>query len=517
MESKTGDDGPDPGAATAPRRGRFRRGRPAPAAPAYVTRRIPTYDLLDEESLVRVEDAAETILQEVGIEIRGDDEALGLFRGAGADVDGHRMRLPRGLARSLCATAPRRFTQHARNPARTVDMGGDAVVFVPAYGSPFVHDLAGGRRYGTLADFENLVRLIYMIPTLHHSGGTVCEPVDIPVNKRHLDMVYAHLRHSDKALLGSVTTASRAADSIAMCRLVFGDERMERDCVIMGNVNANSPLVWDGEVSRVIRTYAAANQGVVVAPFILGGAMGPATTPGAVALSHAEAMVGVALTQLQRPGAPAVYGNFLSSTALRSGAPTFGTPEPALGSLVVGQLARRLGVPLRCSGAFTSSKLPDGQAMQESALSLMAAILCGGNFLFHAAGWLEGALTMGYEKLVMDADMLGAMATYLGGLTIDDDQLALDAIREVGPGGHFLGTGHTLAHCGTAFWETGLADVASFEQWQDGGGKDHARRAHERWQAMLAEYQAPAMDPAVDEALRDFMDRRKAALPDAWH
>jgi trimethylamine--corrinoid protein Co-methyltransferase len=251
-----------------------------------------------------------------------------------------------------------------------------------------VHDIEGGRRYASLVDFENFVKLTYANPWLHHSGGTVCEPVDVPVNKRHLAMVSAHLRLSDKAFMGSVTHPSRAQDSIDMARIVFGEAFVDQHCVILGNVNVNSPLVWDNTMTSALRTYAAANQAPVVVPFILGGAMGPVTLAGAVAQAHAETLVGVALGQLVRAGSPVIYGNFLSSMALRSGSPTFGTPEPALGSLVVGQLARRAGLPLRCSGAFTSSKLPDGQAMTESAISMQAAILCGANFILHAAGWL---------------------------------------------------------------------------------------------------------------------------------
>ena len=290
------------------------------------------------------------------------------------------MHVPAGLARQLAQrSAPREFTQHARNSARSVRIGGRHTVFAPAYGPPFVCDAQRGRRYGTLEDFQNFVKLTYVAPWLHHSGGTVCEPVDVPVNKRHLDMLYAHMRYSDKPFMGSVTSAARAADSIEMCRVLFGSAFLEDHCVILGNVNVNSPLVLDGEASRVIRTYAAANQAPVCVPFILGGAMGPVTLAGDIAQAHAETMVGIALGQLIRPGSPVIYGNFLSSMALRSGAPTSGTPEPAIGSLVVGQLARRLGLPLRCAGAFTAAKIPDGQAMAESTMSMMSAILCGTN------------------------------------------------------------------------------------------------------------------------------------------
>ncbi len=484
---------------------------------AGIERKIPTYELFGEEGLARIEAAADLILEEVGMDFRGDVDALRLWREARADVEGERVRFPAGLLRSILKTAPGAFVQHARNPERSVRIGGDAVVFAPAYGSPFVQDLAGGRRYGTLPDFETFVKLAYAIPWLHHSGGTVCEPVDIPVNKRHLDMVAAHLRFSDKPFMGSVTAEERAEDSIAMARIAFGREFVDANCVIMGNINANSPLVFDGTMSKALRAYARANQCAVVVPFILGGAMGPVTSAGAIVQALAETMAGCALTQLERPGAPVIFGNFLSSTALRSGSPTFGTPEPALGSLVVGQLARRLMLPLRCSGAFTASMIPDGLAMQESTMSMLAAVQCGANFILHSAGWLEGGLTMGYEKFVMDADFCAALHVWMRGLPLDDNALALDAFREVGPGKHFFGAAHTLANYETAFWESAVSDNNSFEQWRDEGMKDVRERASERCKRLIAEYEQPKLEPAVDEELADFVARRMAERPDQWH
>jgi trimethylamine---corrinoid protein Co-methyltransferase len=339
----------------------------------------------------------------------------------------------------------------------------------------------------------------------------------VPVNKRHLDMVATHLRYSDKAFMGSVTAPSRAADSIEMARIVFGRDFVDNNCVILGNVNVNSPLVWDATMTGALKTYAAANQAPVVVPFILGGAMGPVTNAGAIAQAHAETLVGVALAQLVRPGCPVIYGNFLSSMALRSGSPTFGTPEPAIGSLVVGQLARRVGLPLRCSGAFTSSKLPDGQAMSESAVSMQAALLCGTNFILHSAGWLEGGLTMGYEKFMMDLDLCGAAHTYLAGISLDDDQFALDGFREVGPGRHFFAAQHTLRHYETAFYEPALSDSNSFEQWRDAGSFTTEQRAAQAVRDSLGNYERPAMDDAIDAELTEFIHRRKASMPDAWY
>jgi trimethylamine--corrinoid protein Co-methyltransferase len=486
--------------------------------PAYLTRQLPTYELLSPEGLEAVERHADQLLEEIGLEIRGDADAVSLWRAAGARVvDGTRIHVPAGLARDIVRrSAPREFTQHARNPARSVAIGGAHSVFAPAYGSPFVADLEGGRRYGTLQDFHNFVKLAYLAPWLHHSGGTVCEPVDVPVARRHLDMLYAHMRYSDKPFMGSVTSAARAADSIEMCRVLFGAEFVDRHCVILGNVNVNSPLVLDGEASRVIRTYAAANQAPVCVPFILGGAMGPVTTAGGLAQCFAEATFCVALGQLERAGSPAILGNFLSSMSLRSGAPTFGTPEPALAYFAIGQLARRLGVPLRCGGHLCSSKLPDAQAASESANSMWPALLCGANFVLHAAGWLEAGLVMSYEKFMMDVDQCGGFHALARGLTLDDNAFALSAFREIGPGHHYLGSAHTMANFETAFHEFELADNNSFEQWSAEGAQDLPKRANARWKAELAAYEPPPIDAARDEALREYVARRKAELPDEF-
>jgi trimethylamine--corrinoid protein Co-methyltransferase len=512
----TDPDSPSTRRLSGTRAARKARRAQAPAAPPYITRALPPYALLGEEGLQAVEQHADRLLHEIGMEIRGDAAAIALWQRAGARIaDGVRVHVPPGLAREIVrASAPRLFTQYARNPARNVLIGAEHTVFAPAYGSPFVTDIERGRRYGTLADFENFVRLAYLAPWLHHSGGTVCEPVDVPVNKRHFDMLYAHMRYSDKPFMGSVTTAARAADSIQMCRLLFGETFVDSHCVVLANVNVNSPLVLDGEASRVIRTYAAANQAPVCVPFILGGAMGPVTTAGALAQCFAEATFCVALAQLERPGSPAILGNFLSSMSLRSGAPTFGTPEPALAYLAIGQLARRLGVPLRCGGNLCASKVADAQAASESANSLWPAFLAGANFILHAAGWLESGLAMSYEKFVMDVDQLGAFHTLARGLPLDENGFALDAFREIGPGRHYLGARHTLANYESAFYDFELADNNSFEQWTQEGCRDQLQRAGQRWRALLETYEAPPLDGAIDAALCDFIARRKQAMPD---
>ncbi len=483
--------------------------------PAYITRKTPTYELLDEESLAQIEHNADTILEEVGIEFREYPRALELFKDAGADIDGERVRFPRGMCRSLIqASAPTQFTQHARNPERSVQIGGDAMVLVPAYGPPFVHDLRGERRYATIEDFQNFIKLAYMAPSLHHSGGTVCEPVDLPVNKRHFDMVYSHIRYSDKPFMGSVTAPERAQDSVDMAKIVFGDEFVDNNAVMINLINANSPMVFDATMLGAAEVYARHHQATVVSPFILAGAMSPVTVGGTCVQILAEALAGIAFTQLVRPGAPVVFGTFASSLSMQSGAPTFGSPEPSHVLYACAQLARRLGVPFRSGGGLCASKVADAQAAYEAANTLQTATLAGVNFMLHTAGWLEGGLVMSYEKFVMDSDQAGMIQRFTGGVDMTENGQGLSAIREVGPGQHFLGCAHTQANFETAFYRSEIADNNSFEQWQAEGSLDAAARANKLARARLDTYEGPELDPAIDEALQAFMAERKAAFPD---
>jgi len=337
-----------------------------------------------------------------------------------------------------------------------------------------------------------------MLPSLHHSGFVTCEPCDIPVSKRHFDMVYAHMKWTDKPHLGAITEMSRAQDSLDMARILHGEAFVEKNCVIMGNVNTNSPLVVDKVVTEAIRIYSGANQGMIVAPFILGGAMGPVMTAASIAQAFAEAMMCCAFTQLVRKGAPFILGNFLSSMSLKSGAPTFGMPEPTMSNLVIGQLARRLGVPLRCGGSLTASKVADAQAAAESADSMLSTVLGGANYVLHAAGWLEGGLCTGYEKLIIDADRLGGYQVLMGGLPIDDNNLGKGAYEDVAPGAHFLGSAHTMRNYETAYYDAQLSDSESFEQWEENGSQDTECRAYERWNQMLKAYEAPPLDEGID-------------------
>jgi len=482
----------------------------------YLTRTMAPFEILSEEALSSIEYTADTVLEEVGIEVRDYPEALPMFAQAGAIVDGTRVRFPRGMSRELVSkNAPSSYTQHGRNPNHSVVIGGNNTVFAPNYGSPFVHDLDKGRRYATLADFQNFVKLSYSSPWLHHSGGTVCEPVDVPVSKRHLDMVYSHLKYSDKPFMGSVTAGSRAQDSVDIARIGFGGDLQDRT-VMTSLINASSPLVWDGTMLAAAQVYAENNQACIITPFILAGAMAPSTSAGVAVQTLAEALAGMAFTQIVRPGAPVVFGSFASSMSMQTGAPTFGTPEPALVLYTVAALARRLGVPFRSGGSLTASKLPDAQAAYESANTLQPTVLGGVNFVLHAAGWLEGGLAIGYEKFILDCDQLGMMHTFVRGLDTSDNGLALDALRENTPGNHFLGTSHTLANFETAFYRSDTADNSSFEQWTEEGGLDAAQRANAIWKRRLAEYEAPELDSAIDEELQEYVARRKNELPDEF-
>ena len=492
-----------------------RGGTVLPTPKPAILRRVPVYEPFGEDQLRAIESNADRLLEKVGIEFRDDDEALGVWRDAGASVEGTRVRFPPGLCRELIRTAPERFTQHARNPARSVEIGGDSTVFAPVYGPPFVRALDGERRYGTMEDFSNIVRLAYLAPSIHHSGGTVCEPTDVAVNKRHLDMVLAHMTLSDKPFMGSVTAPERAEDTVAMCRILFGD-RVDADCVVVNLINANSPMVFDGTMLGALKVYARAGQGCVVSPFILAGAMSPVTVAGTLSQVLAEVLAGAAFTQLCRPGAPVVFGTFAASISMQSGAPTFGTPEPNLVSYGAGQLARRLGIPFRTGGGLCGSKLPDAQAANESQATLQTTLLAGTNFVLHAAGWLEGGLVASFEKFMIDADQCAMLQRFAEGADTDANGLAEAAFEEVAPGSHFLGSAHTRANFEDAFYRSDLTDNNSFEQWELEGGKRIEQRANERAKAWLDAYEPPALDQATERELRAFVEDKKSSMPDAF-
>jgi trimethylamine---corrinoid protein Co-methyltransferase len=485
-------------------------------AARYIERNIPNLDILTAEGLEIIEANAETVLEEIGVSFVENPAALERWKEAGADVEGERVRLPKGLARELCRTAPGTFTQHARNPERNVEIGGRNLVFAPVYGPPFVRDAENGRRYATMEDFRAFVKLGYMSKWLHHSGGTVCEPTDIAVNKRHLDMLLAHMTLSDKPYMGSVTEPSRAADSVEMSKILFGEEFVDQNTVMTSLININSPLTFDSVMMGALETYAAANQAAIISPFIVGGAMAPTTVAGTLTQVLAEVLAGVAYSQLIRKGAPVIFGAFVTSIDMNSGAPTFGTPEAAQITYGAGQLARRLGLPFRSAGSFCGSKLPDAQAAYETANSLNLGLLSGVNFMLHACGWLEGGLVSSYEKFVMDADQLGALHHLAKGVDLSENGQAMDAIREVGPGGHYLGCAHTQANFQTAFWRSNLLDYKPFETWDEEGARDTQTLATARVRKLLGDYQRPAIDPGVEEALTEYVNRKKAGMADSF-
>jgi trimethylamine---corrinoid protein Co-methyltransferase len=482
----------------------------------YIERNIPLTEYLSDEALDIIEANAEIVLEEIGVNFVDCPEALERWRAAGATIDGERVRIPKGLARKLCETAPCKFVQHARNPERNVEIGGNTMVAAPVYGPPFVRDVEGGRRYATMADFEKFVKLGYMSKWLHHSGGTVCEPTDVPVNKRHLDMLLAHMTLSDKPFMGSVTEPSRAQDSVEMCEILFGKDFVQENTVMTSLININSPLTFDSIMMGALEVYAKNNQACIVSPFIVGGAMAPVSVIGTLTQVLAEVLAGIAYSQLIRPGAPVIMGTFVSSIDMNSGAPTFGTPEATQILYGAGQLARRLGLPFRSGGGLCGSKLPDAQAAYESANTLNAALMGGVNFMLHSCGWLEGGLVASFEKFVLDADQLGTLHSIAKGVEHDVNGQAMDAIREVGPSGHYLGCDHTQRNFKDAFWRSDVFDYKPFETWDEEGARDSQSLASARVKFQLDNYRQPTLDPAIEQALRDYVEAKKASMPDAF-
>jgi len=481
----------------------------------FVLRKLSTFNVLNEEGLAQIEANADQILAETGMEFQDDPEILDIFARAGCDVSETRVRFTPGFCRkTITATAPTQFTQHARNPANNVQLGGDATVLCPSWGPPFVHDLDRGRRYASYRDFTDLVKLHHSLPWLHHSGGVVCEPVDLPANKRHLDMLYAHIRFSDRAFMGAFIGAERAGHAIDMARILFGADFVAENPVLYCVSNTNAPLVMDSHMSGALKTYARAGQPVACTPWVLTGAMSPTTVAGTLAQVLAETMAAMTLVQLVAPGAPCLMGSFASTMSMKSGAPTFGTPEAGLMVLAAGQLARRLGVPLHTVGTLSASKLPDAQSQQEAAWGLMMSMFAGANLINHATGWLEGGLVTSFEKTIIDHDLCGKAARFFDGIDMSENAQAMEAIATTGPGQHFLGSEHTQANYMTALFRPWTPDDNSFEQWDAAGANDAATRANGIWKDKLKGYQDPGLDPDKDAELQDYIARRKAEQPD---
>ena len=497
------------------RRERQHRSKAGSSKSPFIVRKLGCFNVLSEDGLEQIESNADQILAEVGMEFRDDPEILDVFKNAGCAVDGCRVRFDPGFCRkTIKATAPRQFTQFARNPANNVQLGGDATVLCPSWGPPFVHDLDRGRRYATQADFVDLVKLHHSLPWLHHSGGVVCEPIDLPANKRHLDMLYTHIRFSDRAFMGAFIGAKRAGHAIDMAKIVFGEDFIEQNPVLYCVSNTNAPLVMDSHMSGALKTYARAHQPVACTPWVLTGAMSPATVAGTLAQVLAESMATMTLVQLIAPGAPCLMGSFASTMSMKSGAPTFGTPEAGLLVLAAGQLARRLGVPLHTVGTLSSSKIPDAQSQQEAVWGLVMSMFAGANLINHATGWLEGGLVTSYEKTIIDHDLCGKVARFFDGIDLSENAQAMAAIASTGPGKHFLGSEHTQANFMTALFRPWTPDDASFEQWQASGEMDTAERANVIWKECLENYKDPGLDPDIDAELQDYIARRKSEEPD---
>ena len=505
-----------------PELGRVRRGRDARAAKRRtrtrswlpeLERRIPWVNLLSDDQVQVIHDASMDVVEEVGVEFRCDD-ALALWRDAGAAVDGARVRLDREHLMALVGTAPSSYTMVARDPTHTVTVGNGKTIFTPSYGAPYVLGLDGVRRPGTLEDFKNFTKLNHLSPALHMSGGVVCEPMDVPVPKRHLYMTQNLLTYSSKPFMGAVTSKERAEDSLHMAGIVFGQDIVRDTTVMTCLANGNTPLVWDKTMLDSVRVFAAANQATLFSPFVLGGASTPASTVGAVIQVNIEALTGVAFSQLVRAGAPALYGQWVSTVSMKTGAPQAGTPEVCHMNLLTAQMARHYGLPSRCSGSCSSSKMVDAQAGYEAARNMYGVLMAGTNFVLSTTGYLESAMCQSYAKWVLDSEQLEMMYRLGSGVSFDDLNEVLDTMREVPPGGHHLGTAHTLANFQTAFSMPEMMNSDNYEQWLADGALSAEDRAIAKCRQLLEEYEEPALDDDVRAELDEFVARRDAELPD---
>lgn len=468
-------------------------------------------EVLTPDQMEQIDRASMHILENVGLEFL-DDEALAYWQRAGASVDPatRRVRLDGGLVRELVAQAPAQFRLQARNPQHKLTIGGNHINFCTVGAVPYYSDLDHGRRPGTLADFTRMVKLAQVCGPIHMVEGLLIEPQDVPVPHRHLEKARAVFAHSDKGMTTAAHGRDVALDYVNMAAIVFGGlEAIQKEPAFISNVNVNSPLRYDGRMLEALLVYARHGQACIITPFILAGAMGPVTLAGAIAQQNAEALAGVALTQLVNPGVPAIYGGFTTNIEMQSGSPAFGTPEGALALLAGAQLARFYGLPYRGSGALNTAKIPDAQAAMETQMSLWPAVMAHANVILHSAGWLESGLVCSLEKFILDVEGLAMMHTFLQGLAVNEETLALDMVAEVGPGGHHLGTPHTLAHFRHAFYRPLLADRLSYESWREAGGRDAAKRANQLAKQLLRDYEKPALDTAVAEALDAYIQRRK--------
>jgi len=479
---------------------------------------MPRYEILSADAIGVLDRGWRRIVSEIGVQF-AKPEAAGLFAKAGQQVDGDVVRLDPEFVLEQVAKAPREFDVQARNPANNVHIGGDHMVFTSVYGCPFVRE-GDVRRDATLDDFRRLASLSQAYPELDSAGGVICEPNDAPLDSRHLDMTYALQTLTDKIYMGNVVSGPNAADTIKMTEILFGGAggkgraAIERTPATISLINCNSPLRWDDRMLDAQFEYCAANQPVVLTPFLLMGAMSPVTIPAALAQQLAEALAGIALAQLIRPGCPVIFGSFLSNIDMQSGSPSFGTPESAIGLLCTGQLARHYGLPFRTGGGLNSSQTADAQSAYEALMTLLPTFLAGTNFVMHAAGWLEGGLVSCYEKFIIDIELLRMLRVEFTPLEIDEASLAFGAHEEVRHGGHFLGAQHTMERFRECFYRPLLSSTANFERWLRLGAKDTAARAAEIWQRKLGEFEPPPLDDAIRAELDDYVARRRRELGD---
>ncbi len=474
---------------------------------------MPRYEVLSGDAMAALDGGWRRLVTEVGVEFMSD-RALDLFRAAGQRVEDNTVFFDPDFLLAQVAKAPREFDVAARNPANTVHIGGDAMGFGAVYGPPFVRE-GEVRRDGTMEDFRSFTKLAQSFSVLDSAGGVICEPNDAPLDSRHLDMTLALQTLTDKIYMGNVVSGPNARDTIEMSSILFGGrDVIEQTPVTVSLINCNSPLRWDDRMLDAQFEYSAANQAVVLTPFILMGAMSPVTIPAALVQQIAEALTGIALSQLIRPGCPVIFGSFLSNIDMQSGSPTFGTPESAMGLLCTGQIARHFGLPFRTGGAMTSSQVPDAQAGYEALMTLMPTFLAGTNWVMHSAGWLEGGLVAGYEKFIVDIELLQMMQQQFTPLEIDEGSLAFDAHVEVGHGGHFLGAAHTMERFRTCFYRPLLSSSENYERWMRNGGVDAAHRAERIYKQRLEEYEPPPLDDGIRAELEEFVNRRRTELGD---
>ncbi|MEJ5218657.1 trimethylamine methyltransferase family protein [Cognatishimia sp. D5M38] len=477
-----------------------------------LTRKIPLCEVMDGAQVEAIDAASMDILENVGVQFR-DEIALADWKRVGAKVEGELVYLDRGLVRELIATIPSEFTYHARDPQKNVALGGNASVFVPMTGAPFLRDLEDVRRNPTLDDLAMFHKLSHMLPALHSSAHHIVEPYDHPISHRHLRITYSSMKHSDKMFMGMTTSPKNAEDVMDMCAILFGEDFIDSHPVTTGNCNGNSPLVWDETMLGAMRAFCKRNQPVLCSPFVLGGANTPASVPATVAQLNAEALSALAYTQVIRKGAPAIYGHYLSTVSMKSGAPMAGTPEISLMNFMIGQMARYYDVPWRTSNTLGGAKTFDAQAGYESATTLQAVIHAGANYIWHSAGWNEAGMHCSVAKFIVDAEQCAMAYRMAEGPKWGDFDAALKAVPDVGPGGHYLGHPHTQDNFQEAFFMPELFDNNSIEQWVAEGEIEITERALGHAKKLLSEYQEPTLDVAKNEELLDYIARREREIP----